>query len=346
MHTLKNFFLLVLLVAGLTGLGGCQKHSSEETAVVKPPPVPVRVVVVREQPVRHRSEATGTVEATRRATIAAKVTGTITRLPVALGSVVKKGDLLVEISAREINARVAQAQAQMEQARRNYEREQRLLEQGASTPQTVKSLEEALQIAEAGYNEAQTMSGYTAITAPFDGVIARKHVQAGDLATPGVPLLELEDNHQLQVVAAVPEAMVLRISRGDRLPWRIGSGAAEQTGTVTEIAPSADPLSRTTTVKLAIDDSLSMRPGQYVRVLMPGDSVNTLLVPEQAIIRYGQMERLYVVENAIARLRLVRRGERFGDQVEILAGLDSGEQVVIQGHDLLSDGQPVRVVPE
>ena len=108
------------------------------------------------------------------ATISARVTGQIATLPIKLGSKVNKGDLLVKISADEINARVRQAEVQLEQARRNLARESKLLEVNASTRERVKTLSEQVQISEAAYNEAQTMLGYTAIKAPFSATVTDK----------------------------------------------------------------------------------------------------------------------------------------------------------------------------
>jgi len=338
--------LLILSGCLLLAASGCKDQPEGESS--RQPDLPVarvKVTTVDEQTGRSMNEVTGTVEAVQRATIAAKVTGIIEEMPVELGSVVKSGALLLRLSAGEITARVAQASAQLEQARRNLEREKRLLAQEASTPETVKSLEDAFRVAEAGYNEARSMLDYMTITAPFAGVIAGKNAQAGDLATPGMPLLVLENNRKLQVVASVPEALASGIRIGDKLMVRIAAAGVEQSCPVSEIAPSADPQSRTTTIKLQINDGSNLRPGQYVRVLLPGMVVKAYMVPARAISVYGQMERLYVVRDGIVRLRLVRTGEHQGEQVEILAGLSAGEQVVVEGQDLLADGQPVKLEP-
>jgi len=346
MPSISNKLLPILAGCLLLAVWGCKDRSETDSARQPDlPAVRVRVMTVVEQTGRSMNEVTGTVEAVQRATIAAKVTGVIEKMPVELGSVVKSGDLLLRIGAGEIKARVAQAEAQLEQARRNLEREKRLLAQEASTPETVKSLEDAYRVAEAGYNEARSMLGYMTITAPFAGVIAAKNVQAGDLATPGQPLLILENNRKLQVVASVPEALASGIKIGAKLEVRIAAAGLEQSCAVSEIAPSADPQSRTTTIKLQIKDGSNLRPGQYVRVLLPGTAVTSYTVPAAVVRVYGQMERLYVVREGVARLRLVRTGERQGEQVEILAGLSAGEQVVVEGQDLLTDGQPVQLAP-
>lgn len=339
---LSSAFLLCLLLT----VAGCQKPAPDGAATQPLPAAQVRVVTVSGQTAPRQNEVAGAVESLQRATIGAKIAGPIEEMPVALGSTVKKGALLARISAGEITARLAQAETQFGQAQRNFEREKRLLEQDASTRETVKSQEDAYRVAEAGVREARAMRDYTRITAPFAGIISQKMVNAGDLATPGMPLLVLENTEHLQVVAAVPEALVLKINKGDTLAVTVPAAELSQTGTVTEIGPSADTASRTTLIKIRLDGNNALRPGQYARVALPGAAgVNTFLVPEAALQRFGQMERLFVVQNGTANLRLVRSGEHREGQVEILAGLNGGEQVVVQGTERLVDGQSVQIVP-
>lgn len=343
--TYKHLSPALLLCLLLTA-AGCQKPAPDGATSRTLPAAQVRVVTVAGQTAQRQNEVAGAVESLQRATIAAKIAGPIEEMPVALGSTVKKGAILARISAEEIAARLSQAETQFGQAQRNFDREKRLLEQDASTRETVKSQEDAYRVAEAGLHEARAMRDYTRITAPFAGIISQKMANAGDLATPGMPLLVLENTEHLQVVAAVPEALVLKINTGDTLAITVPAAELSRTGTVTEIGPAADIASRTTLIKIRIDGNGALRPGQYARVALPGAvGVNTFLVPEAALSRFGQMERLFVAQDGIAHLHLVRSGEHREGQVEILAGLNGGEQVVVQGGERLVDGQPVKIVP-
>ncbi|MBU1986409.1 MAG: efflux RND transporter periplasmic adaptor subunit, partial [Proteobacteria bacterium] len=273
-----------------------------------------------------------------------RVSGQIVQLPVVLGSQVQKGDLLVKISAGEISARVLQNQARVEQARRNLAREERLQKQDASTPETVKSLREQARIAEAAYEEAKSMLQYATISAPFDGTITRKIASVGDLASPGVVLLELENGEVLQVVAQVPEGLILKVHKGDILSVFIPAAGTTLHGEVAEVAPAADPSSRTAPVKINIVAGVDLRSGQFARVTLTGSDEKSLLINEKAVLSSGQMERVFLVDdNNIARLRLVRTGAHYNGQVEILAGLVPGDRVVVAGVEKLQDGQPVDV---
>ncbi len=335
-----------LLLCLLLTAAGCKESAHHGGGGQPLPTAEVRIIAVADQAAQRQNEVVGAVESVQRATIAAKIAGAIEEMPVSLGLVVKKGALLARISAGEISARLSQAETQLAQAQRNFEREKRLLEKDAATRETVKSLEEAYRVAEGGLREARAMRDYTLITAPFAGIISQKMANAGDLATPGMPLLVLENSEQLQVVVAAPEALALKIKKGDTLAVTIPAAELSQTGTVTEISPAADTASRTALLKIRIEGGSALRPGQYARVGLPGGAgIKTFLVPEAALLRFGQMERIFVTQNGTAHLRLVRSGEHRDGQVEILAGLNGGEQVVVQGSERLVDGQPVQIVP-
>ncbi len=326
----------------LAAVTACNADHSDSPAVVENlPTIPVKAITAEESSPARQVEIMGTVQAAESASIAAKISGNITQILVSPGSRVKKGALLASISAGEISAKLLQVQAQLEQATRNLTREQSLLKKNAATVEMVKTLEETKKIAEAAYNEARTMLSYATIKAPFDGMITKKHANVGDLATPGSPLLQLESETQLQVITHIPESLVLKISIGDRLPIYIPAAELEIIGIVQEVAPTADTRSRTAQVKLTIPSLSKIRSGQFARVSLPGTRGSALLLPETALQPFGQMERVFIVVDQIAQLRLVKTGLRHGSKIEILSGIEPGEQIVVSADTKLQDGQPV-----
>ncbi len=337
-HRIKLSILVSLFL-----LAGCRSDHPAALTAEELPTLPVTLFTVKQSAPVRQVEIMGTVQAADSAEIAARISGTIQTLTVNPGSRVKKGDLLITISAGEMSAKVLQAQAQLEQVTRNLTRERSLLQKNAATPTTVKTLEESQRIAEAAYNEARTMLSYTQIKAPFDGVITMKMANVGDLATPGKPLVRLDDESRLQIMAGVPETLVLGITIGDTLPVYIPAADLSLSGEVTEIAPLADPLSRTAPIKIHVNLNSKLRSGQFARVSLPGSRGAALMIPDGAVLRYGQMEKVFVVREGKARMQLVRTGLHFGDQVEIVSGINDGDQVVVAGNKELQDGQPVKV---
>lgn len=343
--TMRKMIRLTLFLALPLLMPTASTLAAQSITLKSSTPTPVSVALIREQNIPALTEAVGTLQAAERAAIAAKVTGVITGMPVVLGSTVKTGDLLVAISAEEISARLNQAEVQLNQAKRNLDREQNLLHKNAATSETVKSMSDLHAIAQAGYREAKTMLGYATITAPFDGVVTRKNVSNGDLATPGAELLHIENNRKLQVATAVPESLVLQIRTGAALIVKIPSAEIVTKGTVTEISPGIDPNSRTALVILDLPPDPNLRTGQFARVLLPGKEEKALLIPTSALVPSGQMDRVFVVEDNKAHLRLIRTGMTHDGVTEILSGLNPGETVVTSSSQPLVNGQPLQIMP-
>lgn len=337
---LRHWRLLPPVLAGMV-LAGCGREHAVVAAAPDLPVARVQFEPVQRENLPLVTAVTGTVRPVQRAQVAAKVMGAVEELPVALGQMVKAGDVLVRLSAAEISARVLQAQSQLNVARRDLERERELLGKGASTADMVKGLEDRFAMTQAMVREAEAMLGYTTLRAPFDGVVARKHAHAGDLAAPGQPLLELEGTGAFEIEAPLPDSLVADLAVGTRLAVQVAGGAVAFTGTIAEISSSADAGAHTVLAKITVPAGNPVRSGQFARVEVPGRPVSRLVVPAIAVTRYGQMERVFVRgPDGRALLRLIRTGERRGDRVEVLSGLDEAEQVVVGG-DALREGQPL-----
>jgi RND family efflux transporter MFP subunit len=336
---------LLLLPAALLVLAGCKRHDPNVTAATLPV-VQVEAAAVQAAQTPVFTTFTGTVRSVQRAVLSAKVMGTVAEVPVILGQPVAAGELLLRLSAAEIEARVAQAKAQLNQVTRDLERERALLAREASTADMVRTLEDRQALTAAMVREAETMLGYTLVRAPFAGTIARKHVDSGDLASPGQPLLELTGNDAFEIETNLPASLATRLTKGTDLNVEVPDAGAPFTATVTEISSAADPRARTVPVRLAIPAGATVHPGQFARVQVPGEAAASLTVPATAVTRFGQMERVFVISaDHLAGLRLVKTGAVSGDNVEILSGLNAGERVVTAPPAGLRDGQPLEILP-
>jgi RND family efflux transporter MFP subunit len=284
----------------------------------------------------------GTVRASLRATIEARTTGRITDLPVVLGQRIRAGELIARLDAPEIKARLEQAEASLQQAERDSKRMASLSNTEAVSRADHETADSRFRIAQGILAEAQALMGFAEIHAPFDGVVTRKWVDAGDQAAPGKPLVDIEDPSRLQLEADVPEAIASSIKQDVRMTIRVGPSLGNLSGTVAEIAPIADPTSRTFRVKLDLPASPGLMSGQFARLVVPVGENTSVRVPASTIVQRGQMEILFVVENQHARLHLVKTGRRVNDEIEILSGLDSGDSVVIENPKQLVDGQPLQ----
>ena len=322
---------------------GCSRHENT-AATLSLPPASVSLTAVSQETGPQLTEVMGSVRPARHAQLAAKVMGVVTELPVTLGQSVKAGEVLLKISAAEINSRVVQARAQLNVASRDLERERDLLTKGASTAEMVRGLEDRYTMTEAMVHEAETMLGYTEVRAPFDGVVARKFINAGDLAAPGQPLLEIEGIREFEIEAGIPDSLATSLAPGTVLNCQ--TGTIRFSAKLAEISSAADLATRTVGVKLTVPADAAVRSGQFTRIFVPGPLVTTLTIPTSALSATGQMERVFVLgDDRRASLRLVKSGSIRGDKVEILSGLSAGEKVVLNPPTGLREGQPLEVLP-
>jgi RND family efflux transporter MFP subunit len=287
-------------------------------------------------------EVVGTVRSKQRSVVEAKVSGRVLEFTATPGAMVKAGDLLARLDVQEIQAKVDQARAMLDQAKRDFDRQKQLIASNATTRQEFDAADARVKIGTGAVSEAETMMSYAKVTAPFDGVVTRKLADVGDLAMPGKPLLEIEAPTSLRFEADLPEAILDRVKLGEKMSVRL---AKVIEGTVSEISPVADPVSRTFNVKLDLPPTEGLRTGQFGRVSVPVAEVKLLLVPQSAVLKRGQMELVFVAKDGKAALRLVKTGKVLESRVEVLSGLEEGEQIIVSETAQLTDGQPVTIQP-
>ncbi|HKW30204.1 MAG TPA: efflux RND transporter periplasmic adaptor subunit [Verrucomicrobiae bacterium] len=339
--TQKNRTTATLLLAAIA-LSGCSRQNANTAGEALPAAI-VQARAVENKIRVATEEVVGTVRAKLHAVIEAKVSGKIEQMRVVPGQDVKAGELLVQLDAREVQAQTDQAIAVRQQAESDLKRATDLFQQKILSQSEYDSTQSKFRVADAAATAATTLLGYTKVTAPFAGVITRKYADVGDLAAPGKPLLEMEDARDLQLETDVPEAVIDRLTLGDKLRVRVSGVSNELAGTVSEIAPSADSNSRTFLVKLDLLPTPGLHAGQFGRVAVPVGETSALRVPAAAVLQRGEMELVFVVKGGHAQLRIVKTGGRVGDEVELVSGVDTGEQVVIAGNSQLTDGQRVEV---
>jgi RND family efflux transporter MFP subunit len=334
--------MFALLASTLCFTGCGPKPESSKSHSSNLPAASVRIQTVQSKPQVITEEVVGTVRAKLHATLEAKLSGRIDKLPVVLGQRVKAGELVARLDAAEINARLEQAEASLEQAERDWKRVSALFEQQAVTRAEYDAAQSRNRVAKSATAEAKAMMSYMEIVAPFDGVVTKKWADVGDLAAPGKSLISIEDPSVLQLEADVPQAIASYVQRDARLAARVDGVSGELTGTVSEIAPAADPVSRTFRVKLDLSAQPGLSSGQFARLFVPVGESNSLRVPVSAVVQRGQLEIVFVVANQHAQMHLVKTGKRLGDEWEILSGLHAGNAVVVEGAAQLTDGQPVK----
>ena len=203
-----------------------------------------------------------------------------------------------------------------------------------------------IEEARAALAGAEAALGYTRIAAPFSGRIIDRRVDPGSQASPGMPLLVVEQDGALRVEASVDESHAATVSLGMAAHVELESVGRGIDGKVTEVVPAVDPASRIFVVKVDLPTTpaaIALRPGMFARVRFPIGTEERLTVPTAAVRALGDTDRIFVVEGGRAWTRLVTLGQRHGDAVEVLAGLDPGEVVIAVPPRDLTDGAAVEV---
>lgn len=335
-------FIAVLLLAG------CGSKEEPTTTVVSAAPqknIQAAVVETKSTSVPIRVEVTGQVAPIFQATLSSRIQGTIDKLLVREGSRVSKGQLLIQLDSRDLQADLARAHAEVENAKAHLDRMNQLYAQDAVSKQEMENATRAYRVAEANRRAVEAQLSYTMVRAPFEGVITEKKVEAGELASPGQPLLKMEDPQRLRLEATVAEGDLKSVSRGDKIPVVIDAlGGQALTGLVSQILPAGDPQTHTFMVKVDLPKTPGLKTGMFGRFQLDKGLTQTILVPSAAVVERGELSSLYVVgSDQTARLRWVKLGRRFEQQVEILSGLNIDERVLVDGSRGV-DGAAVQIV--
>lgn len=359
---LVSVSLLSMTTAGCGGGEASQSQASQPGRAGAP--LEVSVARVRQDIAGRTVTAAGVVQPIRSASPGSRLIGVVTDARFDEGDRVRAGQVLVSIDARELEARGAQAaasvreaQAGIVQASGDLARMETLYAKGflprARLDQaraTMARARASLDTASGAVREVEANAAYSRVRAPFAGIIVRKTVETGNLVTPGQSLFVIEDQSQMRVVASVGEDIASRLRPGDRLLVELPGHDHPEPGVVETVLPSGDPGAPGFRVRLLLDNfDHTILSGMSARVRLPsaGAPSSRRLVSDDAILRRGQLTGVFVIDHGRARLRWISLGPADGRFVEVLSGLEAGEQVVV-GPQVrrLSDGQAVAPGPE
>jgi RND family efflux transporter MFP subunit len=336
---------VVLAVLLFTGCGSKEEPATPMVSAAPQKVIQAAVVEAKPMSVPIRVEVTGQVAPIYQATLSSRFQGSIDKLLVREGTKVSKGQLLIQLDSRDLRAELARVNAEIENAKAHLDRMNQLYIQDAVSKQEMENATRAYRVAEASRNAVEAQLSYTTVRAPFDGVITEKKVEAGELASPGQPLLKMEDPLHLRLEATVAEGDLRSVSQGYTIPILIDAlGGQELIGRVSQILPAGDPQTHTFMVKVDLPKAEGLRTGMFGRFPLEKGVTQTILVPVTTLVERGELSSVYVVGvDRIARLRWVKVGRRFDKQVEILSGINEGERVLVDGSRGI-DGAVVQVV--
>ncbi|HQP31025.1 MAG TPA: efflux RND transporter periplasmic adaptor subunit [Deltaproteobacteria bacterium] len=346
---IRRWFMLSLAIG--MAVQGCQR-APDTAATPRPMVSGVSLSVIAPMDLEDVFEATGTVRSENTSLVASRVMGMITDIAVREGDTVKAGQLLLRLDDRDARERERAAAMALESARQHrdlaettWRRYQNLYRQKALSEQEMDQVSAQRKTAQAEYARAQAMAAeartnldFTRILAPAAGRVIEKRVDAGSMATPGMPLVVLESLGDHLIETAVDEGLVAKIKPGLPVTVIVDGLSLRLTGSVKEVLPTIDAATRTFIVKIAVRDD-RLKSGMHARVRIPLGRRTAILVPENAVVRKGALTGVYVVDDAgVMTYRLIRAGVRSPGGTEVLSGLKAGERVVSGGVERAVDG--------
>jgi RND family efflux transporter MFP subunit len=305
--------------------------------------MPTLVVAIRDLPQTIAAE--GVVEAVKQATLGAQVAGRIVELNVKAGDTVRAGQVLARIDARTADqavaaslSQVAEAEANLANAKRKHERNRDLLAQKfvsqAALDQSEAEYKAALaQLAAVKANAGQAVAAqsFNTIAAPYAGVIGATHAELGDMAQPGRPLVTVFDPRALRVTATLPQTDLPKVKLDDPVAVEIPSLGKRVTATKVTVIPLADARTHTTSVRLDLPAADGVLPGQFARARFVTGTTRALAIPASAVLKRGEVTAVYVIDGeGRPLLRQIRTGDPAGEgEVEVLSGLSGGERIAL-----------------
>ena len=322
-------------------------ESSQPVQPRKPPQV--RVVAVWRATISHGLELTGSVEPYRVAHLASPAEGPVLDLRVREGDRVRAGEALLGIGRREgVDALIASLREELASEEENLRRTRHLVESKVIADEQLERASSTVEKVRAQLIKAEEAALDYAVTAPWDGVVARLLVREGQFVGPRVALLEIYDPSSLTIRAAVPERQAARIAATMHVEVRLDAFPDEiLSGRILRAYPYLDPRLRSRTVEIALDREFDLLPGMFARLRILMETVDqAVVVPLEAIVLRPEGPVVFVVENGKAFRRSVETGIEEGNRLQIVAGLDPGDLVIVAGKEQLTHGAAVNLAGE
>jgi RND family efflux transporter MFP subunit len=355
----RNIIPIVSLAFAALVITGCG-HEEPKTAGANLESLTVKTAEVQLVTTMKPIEVRGVVQPARQAAVSSRVMGPVVALRVSSGSVVSKGQTLLEIQPEASQGQLAQAQGALAQAEaalalaeRNHERYKALHAENAASDLELdmarmqyEKARGAVSQAEGAVRAASSVADESSVKAPFSARVIDTLVEVGDLAAPGRPLVQVESLEDQQIWLTVRARDAGRVQVGDEIAVRFDArpDLGTVTGVVEEIVPSADPATHTLTVKVGLGD-VAIPSGFTGRATIDGDAAERLVVPAQALHSRGGLELVVVrSDDGTARTRAVTSGAAAGEGlIEILSGLNAGESIVLDAPGPVADGTPLEL---
>ena len=307
--------------------------------------ITVEMAEVATSEIQSSVRAVGTLEAEASATLRAEVPGQIIKVHFKEGQALEGGSPLYSVEATVLEAEVNEARANAERSEAALRRAEELFAKQLISGTDYDQARANYNVDVARLRSSRARLSKTTIRAPFDGFVGLRRINIGDYATIGQELVDVVQLDPLRVAFSVPETLLPKVLPGQSITISVDAYPGETfTGEITAVAPKTEVQGHSLEVRAELpNEALKLRPGLFVRIdVSLGTKPDAIVIPEQAIWPLGQDKIVYIVEDGKAFQRVVQIGERQPGAVEIVAGLEAGEIIVIAGQMKLFEGASVQ----
>ncbi len=340
--------IFLAVVAGIYFiLTNNKKKNAEQVKIVsaKNVKVSVNTAVVQRESVNSQVQVNGTFVPEKQAMIAAETGGQIISLFVNVGSYVSPGQVVARLKGDKQDVGLSNAQANLDNARLALSRFEAAYKSGGVTALQLDQARLAVKNANSQVKSAQLTSGDTTVRAKIGGIVNKKLAEVGTVVAPGTPILEVVNINSVKLRVEADESLVSKLSIGNIVTVKPAVMEGTVDGRITFIAPAA-----TGALKFPVEISISntnnqLRAGMFGTALFGGSgNFEMLVAPRSAFVGSISENKVYVVQNGVAKLVTVQSGRNFGDKVEIISGLNEGDPVITSGQINLVDGTAVEIL--
>ena len=335
--------VVVALMAVLIGVFEPKLSGQRAEGPALPAADTAQLVPVRQVALPAEESAVGTIRAVHETALASKLLAKVVEVNAVAGQEVIEGDVLVRLDDEDLRARLQQAEAALQaaeatrdQAQIEYDRLVGLRAQNAAPPIEVQRAESALKSADAQVERAEqarqesaTILSYATLEAPLTGIVVDKQVEVGDTVSPGQVLVRLYNPKRMQLVASVRESLAHQLQVGQEIGVRVDAMQERCLGRISEIVPKAESTSRSFDVKVTGPCPPGIYSGMFGRLLVPLGTEQVVVVPRDAVRQVGQLSMVQVASNGRLHRRVVQLGRELDGDVEVLSGLQVGEEVAL-----------------
>lgn len=357
---MKNISKITFLMASIlfVSCGSDDKKSVADNTA----PIAVKVSAVQADDTNPFLTASGKIQATNSAELSTRMMGHVNKIHVNVGDKVRKGQLLISINntdlqakRAQVNAGITEAKAAYNNAQKDYDRFKNLFAENSASQKELDDMTAHFEMAKARLeganqmkNEVNAQFAYANISAPFSGIVTNKFIETGDMANPGMPLVAVEAPGNFEVTAMVPENEISQIKSGTEVDVLVKSMDTTIKGKVTEVSTSAKNTGGQYLVKVVLAKTdANILSGMFTTVHFPVEKqaeTTLVLLPADAIVTRGQLSGIYTVSQSnTALLRWLRLGRTFGDNVEVLSGLSADESYIVSAEGKLFNGARISI---